>query len=818
MKRLATRAYPYLITVVLAILGVPLIAQTTQEQPPPDKVKQQKKATQQKKPKVTEEVTVTARHREETVQSVPESVAAPTESDLRDRGAENLEDVSANVAGFTVQNLGPGQSQVAMRGVSSGQIVRDQPGVKEQVGIYLDDSVVSLSLFTPDLDLFDLNRVEVLRGPQGTLFGSGSESGTVRYITNQPVLNESETIGEFNAEDIQNGGPGGSAKAAVNVPIGTTAAVRFVGYYTRYGGFMNAVQPNLSVKKDVNDGFRSGTRIAYLYKPNDKLSITPRILYQRVHMNGWNRIDVYNILGNPYTTTRPAVQLGDHRQFTQITEPFTDDFLLGDVNLKYELSPAMTFSSITSYNNRGILVQRDAGALTSSITGGSIGLPPQVYTLNAPLLDRTHAHMITEEARVSGETGKLQWLGGVFYGHVNRHYGQNLPVTGFTAISGIPSASIYAPTDSLFWSNLDYHFNQYAIFGEGTYSVTPRLDLTGGVRFYNYHEDRTQIFDGLFGEDANGNPQSQPGSVHASGFAPRVIASYKVTDTTQLNAQISKGFRLGGINDPLNVTLCTAADLVTFGGRPTWKDETLWNYEVGSKTTLQGGRGAFNASAFYADIRNLQATVTAGSCSSRIVFNVPKSRSAGVEVEYELAPSDRYDFAISATHTNSRVESTLTSTDAQGNVSVVAGIQKGNRLPTVPENQGAAALTLHWPTDSGWAGYATGVLQYVGTRYTQIGDQAAGFGAVNLYSFAPNNIGGPYTQNTFTFNPLLPAYTLVNLRVGILRGRWDTALYVNNLTDERALLALDQERGTRARVSFLTNQPRTFGITTRVDF
>lgn len=137
---------------------------------------------------VTEEITVTALKRESTVLDVPFSVAATTEQVLRARGVEDIEGVAANVAGFTVQNLGPGQSQVAMRGVSAGQIVRDQPGVKEQVGTYLDESVISLSLFTPDIDLVDVNRVEVLRGPQGTLFGSGSLSGTVRYITNQPEL------------------------------------------------------------------------------------------------------------------------------------------------------------------------------------------------------------------------------------------------------------------------------------------------------------------------------------------------------------------------------------------------------------------------------------------------------------------------------------------------------------------------------------------------------------------------------------------------------------------------------------------------------
>jgi iron complex outermembrane receptor protein len=139
-------------------------------------------------------------------------------------------------------------------------------------------------------------------------------------------------------------------------------------------------------------------------------------------------------------------------------------------------------------------------------------------------------------------------------------------------------------------------------------------------------------------------------------------------------------------------------------------------------------------------------------------------------------------------------------------------------MPTVPENQAAAAATYRWPTQT-WVGYATGVWQYVGERFTQVGDEDLGSSAaVNLLSFAPHNIGGPYTQNTFIFDPRLPSYNIVNLRVGVLYGKYDTALFVNNLTDERAFLALDRERGFRARVGYLTNQPRTYGISTRVNF
>jgi iron complex outermembrane recepter protein len=813
MKTLVTRTVLFVIVVALGLPVLPLLAQETQ----PKKDEKPATAQEEKKPKVTEEMVVTARKREETVEEVPMSVAAPTESELRDRGAETMEDIAANVAGFSVQNLGPGQSQVSMRGVSSGQIVRDQPGVKEQVGVYLDESVISMSLFTPDIDLFDLNRVEVLRGPQGTLFGSGSESGTLRYITNAPKLATHETVAELTGDTISGGGTGGSLKFAVNSPWGPTSATRLVGYYTKYGGYIDAVQPNLSVNNNVNDGYRAGARLTYLYKPNDNFSITPRIVYQKVDMNGWNRVDAFNILANPFTTTRPAVTLGKYQQFTQFKEPFTDKFALGDLNVSYNFGGA-TLTSITSYTNRNVDVLRDATALTASITGGSIGLPANIYTLNAPLDDATKAHGYTEELRFSGGAGRTQWVFGGFYGSSRRNYGQELLVSGFTALSGIPTAGkAIAPTDGLFWSDLRYKDRQSALFGEATFVVTPKLEITGGVRWYDYSERRTQIFDGIFGEDDNGNPQVQPGSASANGIAPRIMASYKLSDATRLHAQVSKGFRLGGINDPLNVSLCTPADLVTFGGHDKWDDETLWDYEVGSKSKIAGGRGSLNVAAFYMNIKNLQATVTAGTCSSRLVFNVPKARSSGVELEWDMAPTDNFDFAISGTKTDSKLRSTVTSTDPSGAVTVLSGIRDGARMPSVPEEQFSAAATWRWPVRT-YVGYATGVFQHVGDRYTQVGDEDLGpVASVNLLTFK-GTIGGPLTQSVFTFDPKLPSYNTANVRLGLLYGKWDTALFVNNITNERALLSLDRERGLRARVGYLVNQPRTVGISTRVTF
>jgi iron complex outermembrane receptor protein len=771
---------------------------------------------------VSEEITVTALKRESTLQEVPFSVAAPTERELQKRGVTDLEGVAANVAGFSVQNLGPGQSQVAMRGVSSGQIARDMPGVKESVGGYLDESVISMSLFTPEIDLFDVSRVEVLRGPQGTLFGSGSLSGTVRYITNQPEPGRTQWFGELGASTIDGGNQGGDVKLGVNAPLGDTAAVRVAGYYNRVGGYIDSpasvrsggvVRPDPSrLEENINTGDRYGIRAAVRLNPSAKLILTPRFYYQKTEMDGWNRIDAFNILANPYTTTRPAVTLGDRQLYAQIGEPYSDEFILGDLSLSY-LIGSVTLTSVTSFNHRDVLVVRDAGALTASITGGSLGLGENVYSLDAPLDDATTAKSWAQEIRFSGLRGRLQWVAGGFYGSTRRDYGQSLLVAGFEDLTGIETAGDFgAGRDVLFFSDLHYELDQFALFGEATYIVNDALSLTAGLRYYDFNEDRSQVFDGIFAD-----PSANPASVDASGVAPRFIASYKLNDGTTLNAQISKGFRLGGINDPLNVPLCTPSDLETFSGRDSWADETAWNYELGSKSRLPGGRGTLNVSAFYMDVSDLQATVTAGSCSSRLVFNVPEARSAGAEIELAMQPNNNFDFAVSMGFNDSQLRSTIESTAADGTVSVVSGIREGNRLPSVPQFQAAAAATYQWQMSGGLA-YVTGTYQHIGSRYTQVGDEEPGFGTISLLSFAPNTIGGPLTQGSFTFDPLLPAYDLFNLRLGLLRGQWDFSLYANNLFDEQALLSLDRERGLRARVGYLTNQPRTFGLTARFKF
>ncbi|MFN7028703.1 MAG: TonB-dependent receptor [Sphingopyxis sp.] len=752
-------------------------------------------------------IIVTATKRDANLQDIPFSINAQTAEDIQKSGAVTLEDLSRNVAGLSVQNLGPGQSQVSVRGVSAGQVVRDQPGVKEQVGVYLDESVISLSLFTPDIDLYDLNRVETLRGPQGTLFGSGSVGGTIRYITNQPKIGVTEGSVEANLNLVDGDDIGGHLKGAVNIPMGDTAAIRAVGYYTRYGGFINAVGP--AGGDDVNSGERYGGRLALTFEPSDNFSITPRVVYQKITADGFNRQDIYNLYGNQFTTTRPQVNYDEREQYLLLREGFEDETLIADLNLNVGLGGAK-LTSVTSYINRDILVSRDASALTGSVSV-DLGFPTTGVLLPSNLVDTTDLETWSQELRIASDNDSpFQWVLGAFYSKVDRVYTQTLPTPGYDAVTDATlGAGTSAAVANGFAANspynafLPYDIKQFALFGEVSYDLSDAFTATAGGRYYDFKETRSFKSGGLF---ANGDNRTD--STKSSGFTPRFLLSYDLSDAVTVNAQASKGFRLGGVNDPLNLPLCSPADAALFGGFQDYDDESLWNYELGVKS--QGRGFTFNAAGFYNDIKNLQVTLDAGSCSSRVVFNVPKAHSMGVEFELGLSPTDGLDLNLSGSLIEAEFDSTL-----PGVLAATTGIREGNRLPSVPKFQLSASGSYEWPIGDAANMYVAASVQHVGTRFTQPADQEN-----NPRTFVHGlPFGGAPAGASTTVDLQLPDYQLVNLSAGV---DFDNGLsliaYVNNLFDENALLSFDRERGGRARLGYTVGQPRTFGITARKTF
>ena len=761
-----------------------------------------------------EEITVTATKRASTIQDVPFSINAQSAKDIRRTGATDLESLSRNVAGLTVQNLGPGQSQVAIRGVSAGQIIRDQPGVKEQVGVYMDESVISLSLFTPDFDLYDLNRVETLRGPQGTLFGSGSVGGTIRYITNQPNFDEFEGSVELDLNAINDGSGGGSVKAMVNSPLADgKAALRLVGYMTQYGGFIDALGEGGSLKKDVNSGNRSGIRAALTVMPNDTWTITPRFIYQEIDSGGFNRQEVFSLYANPHTTTRPAIQLDERQQYLLLDEQFSDETLLVDLtaNASYD---GFDLDLVASTMDRQILVSRDASALTGSVSV-DVGMSDAGVLLPSNLLDTTDLRQTTFEARLSSNgDGSIQWVGGVFVSDADRVYAQRLPTPGYDVVSDATlgagtsaGAANGFPADSPYNADLPYTIEQLAVFGEVTFDVSDTMHLTVGGRWYDFDEERTISQGGWFSSGFS----SIVDSTTSDGFTPRVLASWEMSDTVTLNAQASQGFRLGGVNDPLNASLCTPEDEVVFGGFQSYGDEKMWNYEAGMKSQWDNGV-TLNVAAFYADIEDLQVTLDAGSCSSRISFNVAEAHTAGVEFEMSAQPTESLILSLAGSLLESEFDSTVL--DATG--SILGGVQEGNRLASVPDFQIAASGFYYFPVSwfGGMDGFFGATVSHVGDRITQPTDQLDGAGL--FQSGLP--FGGATGFETSTLDLELDAYTIVNFRTGIENDEWSATLYINNFGDENANLATNRERGGRARLAFFTNMPRTIGLTFRKNF
>jgi iron complex outermembrane recepter protein len=762
-----------------------------------------------------EEILVTATKRSSTIKDVPFSINAQTEKDMQRSGAMNLEDVSRNVAGLMIQNLGPGQSQVAIRGVSAGQIVRDQPGVKEQVGVYLDESVISLSLFTPDIDLYDLNRIETLRGPQGTLFGSGSIGGTIRYITNQPDLDVSEGSLEANLNTLKDSGNvGGHIKGMVNIPMGDKAAIRVVAYHTSYAGFIDALGEDDSITKDVNSGSRTGGRVAIKFAPSENVTITPRVIYQEISADGFNRQEVFNLYANPHTTTRPAIKLGPRQQYLLQPEAFEDKTFIADLNAEIAFN-GFDLTSVTSYTDRDILVSRDASALTGSVSV-DLGYPDSAVMLPSNLRDTTDVKQFTQELRLSSNgDGALQWMVGGFYSNTDRAYQQFLPTPGYDAVTDAvlgagTSAAVamgVAPADSPYFSELFYSLEQIAVFAEVAYDINDKLQITAGGRYYDYKESRQADNVGLFGAGVVGADDPTA----SNGFTPRVMASYDVSEDVTLNAQISKGFRLGGVNDPLNIPLCSAEDAAIFGEFQDYDDESLWNYEVGAK--VKKGMFSLNAAAFYTSISNLQVTLDAGSCSSRVTFNVDKAHSMGIEMELKAAPTDNFDIVFSG----SLIESQFDSTVLDSNDDVLGGVRDGNRLPSVPKF--SMGTTATYTYDSSYIvkdseAYFSATYQYRGSIFTQPSDQEAGAGIFTSGLPFAGASGAEKTQISLE----LPSYGTLNLNMGLAKDNWEAFIYVNNVTDVNKNLSFDRERGGRARLGFRTNQPRTVGLTVRTRF
>ena len=539
-------------------------------------------------------------------------------------------------------------------------------------------------------------------------------------------------------------------------------------------------------------------------------------------MGGFNREEFFNLFANPHSsnTLRPG-QLGRRQQFLLLNETFEDKTMILDNVIKWTFNNLLDATYVVSYTKRDLLVSRDASALTGSVGINPLapaGFPEDKVSLPSNLRDTTDMEQMTHEIRFSSNSkSAFQWLAGVFYSEINRAYSQRLPTPGYDVVidttlgagTSDSQRNGFPDRDSPYVSDLTYDLRQVAVFGEATYTFFDRLGLTAGVRWYDWKEDKTFKSGGLF---SNADARSQNVTVSSDGFAPRFMVNYDVSDQVTVNAQASRGFRLGGVNDPLNQDLCGAANYETYRVYQQFKDETLWNYEVGVKSSFK--RVTLNGSFFYIDIDNLGVNVDAGACSSRVTISVPEAHTLGGELELSVQPMDSLLVTFAGSYVQAEFDSTIINS-ATGEV--IDGIKDGNRIPSVPDWQLSASATYTLPgilraNES----YVSTSWQFVGDRITQSGDQeSTKFPADS--SFAGLTAGDQLDLN-FRDKMNLDAYHLLNLSTGLVYDSWEFMFYVRNIADENPKLSFDRERGGRARLAYRVGQPRTFGLLTRIYF
>lgn len=593
-----------------------------------DSAQQKRPGTQ---PVQLAEIVVTATKRSERLSDVPLAVQATTAEDLYKLRAHDFEDYSRTLAGVQSMEVGAGRDQIFMRGVAAPQ---GYIGMESAVGVYVDDVPISEGMSQPDLNLYDVDRVEVLRGPQGTLYGSASLGGTIRIITNHPDLAAAGGSVDTELSATKHGGLNPSYSATLNLPVATdVAAVRAVVYGRNPSGFID--DPALG-KRRANYEDTYGGRVALRVRPMDALTVDLKVMSQHTHVGGDNFADLISG-GSP-----------ELDQYRHIGEPFIDRSQVYNATVVYE-SSAFTLNSSTSFSHRRRDVYNDFTGV-DFLGNGALTPSHQRYV----------AKSFSQELRINSASVKpFGWILGAYFNRTHDEFFQTLDSEGAGAAFGLPTdnvAQLFQNTTS----------TQKSLFGEVSYTPMDRLTLTAGARVAELTLDADSLRQGLLigGELQNSGNTSQ----HAS--APKANISWKLTDDSLAYVQATKGYRIGGVN-------ATIRALDGFVFPAAYGPDSLWNYEVGLKGTALERRANFDIDLFYIDWKNIQLDLQFEGID--YFANAGKAVSKGIEAEGALQLTDHVRFGGQVTFTDAKLNSTT------------AGVAKeGDRVPFVPRFAGSA--------------------------------------------------------------------------------------------------------------------------------
>jgi outer membrane receptor protein involved in Fe transport len=625
-------------------------------------------------------VVVTANKRSERLQDVAMAVSAVSGNQLERETAVNFLDYATRVPGLNVISSGQGRTQLVLRGITSGS---GQPN--STVGTYIDDvpfgsSTVYAagSVLTPDIDPADLERIEVLRGPQGTLYGSNTLGGLVKFVTTPPDSTHTYGRVRAGASSVEDGGTGSDVHAMVNLPLAVDKLALRVNAYERHDpGYVDNVTTG---KKDVNRARVSGGRAQLLWTPSDRVSLRLSALAQNLDsdeaglVGGGADVDasLKPIYGDLKQARPPASGL------------FTLKYRLYDASLNADLGAAKLFSS-TSYGTLDMNSRSDVTPVFGPLLNPLLGLPNGGYSLVNPMtLDK-----FTQELRLqSPEEQVLEWRVGVFYTREKTTAHQN--VNSFDVTTGDPIALPVVLADLSMGPAI---FTEWATYGDVTWHVTPRFSVLVGARYTHDRTTYEQNGDGLLvGATAfTIRGSDQP-------FTYLFNPSFKFSDDLMIYGRVASGFRPGGPN--VGVPPGLGAPL-TFG------PDKLVNYELGLKSTTLEGRMTFDVSAFYIDWSQIQLTVVSGGIG--FMGNGGKASSQGVEAAWQYTPVSGLLLSANASWT-----------DAKLDADTPPGLfgYKNDALPYVPKWNANVGVDYDFPLASGWSGFVGASYRYVGERKT----------------------------------------------------------------------------------------------------
>ena len=706
------------------------------------------------------EVVVTAQKRVEDVQKVPEQVSVVSSRFIDQLHATSLQDIGAYVPGLQVTPGGtPGQTSLGLRGINP-------IGSNITVATYVDDVPVGGSSlysnaagFSLDLLPYDVSRIEVLSGPQGTLYGASTLGGLLKYDLTQADLHAFHAQAGADVLGVHGGGDaGGGVRASATGPVLGDKLAFIASYaFEDTPGYIDNVQTGPA---DQNGVRQQGARLGLLWAPNAKLRVELNALYQQVDADGLAEVAL-----DP-TTFRPVA--GELKDDNYTAQPFRKAITILSDRTTLDLGFA-DLTSVTSYEYTNLGQTTDATRSYGSLVSATGGPNPTV----APFDQHIQLRKYTEEARLASKPNEhFEWLIGGFATYEHSSLGQLVPlrtaqgaeITPFSAaaLGGLP---VYSPLAAI---NIASIYREYAGFGDFTWHVTPRLDLLGGLRYSYNSQGYAQLTAGSLEA-----PAALRGHSNDSVVTFTASPSYKVTRDINAYLRFASGYQPGGPNIALpdqGVPLTVGAD-------------TLTQYEAGLKTQFLHRRGTFNVAAFYNDWRDIQVTALS-SGGIGYITNGGRAKSEGLDASGSLLVLP----GLTVGGTFDYTYAVFTRVDP--NVTAVLGVTKGRLLPQTPRYSGSVQANYVHPLVGDWT-YGVGAsVRLRGARYST----------------------GNYTNLYFRE----PDYGVLDLNASIQNGRYTVRLFAKNLTDVRTYDTYAATpsllTGQPAQAQGILVQPRTVGL------